>query len=125
MSSADGDRPPAQPQTAPETNPSPSRPAPGSLPPTPPPKGECTKAPTSSSLASEINMDIEYLTPGQRLNDFSDSDSMGTTDDEGFIMQLSKKDKKRHHGAQSRHRATVRSFLSRTSLQHLLLFICP
>ncbi|CAN7977050.1 unnamed protein product [Ixodes persulcatus] len=46
-------------------------------------------------------MDTEYLTPGQRLNDFSDSDSMGTTDDEGFIMQLSKKAKKRRHGVQS------------------------
>ncbi|KAG0445711.1 hypothetical protein HPB47_016662 [Ixodes persulcatus] len=46
-------------------------------------------------------MDTEYLAPGQRLNDFSDSDSMGTTDDEGFIMRLSKKAKKRRHGAQS------------------------
>ncbi|CAN7947217.1 unnamed protein product [Ixodes pacificus] len=101
MSSADGNRPPAQPQTAPETNPTPSPSAPGLPPPTPSPEGECTKVPTSSSSASEINMDIAYLTPGQRLHDFSDSDSMGTTDDEGFILQLSKKAKKRRHGAQS------------------------
>ncbi|CAN7978424.1 unnamed protein product [Ixodes persulcatus] len=101
MSSADGDRPPAQPQTAQETNPTPSPPVPGLPPPTASPKGECTKVPTSSSSASEINMDIAYLTPGQRLHDFSDSDSMGTTDDEGFILQLSKKVKKRRPGAQS------------------------
>ncbi|CAN7982033.1 unnamed protein product [Ixodes pacificus] len=101
MSSADEDRPPAQPQTAPETNPTLSPSAPSLPSPTLPLKGDCTNVPTSSSLTSEINMDTEYLTPGQRLHDISDSDSMGTTDDEGFILQLSKKAKKRRHRAQS------------------------